>query len=105
MSKTESEPLLKFLNLPELSDKTILEEDSSSRDKKSAYVVHQDTKALIDFKYYKTNSSTKSSILWLVDRTPNYEDDEIYQNENIGIDFIYDVSKEIFTIVLFEYFL
>ena len=100
LSKTESEPLLKFLNLPELSDKTILEEDSSSRDKKSAYVVHQDTKPLIDFKYYKTNSSTKSSILWLVDRTPNYEDDEIYQNENIGIDFIYDVSKEIFTIVL-----
>ena len=100
LSKTESEVSLKFLNLPELSDKNILETDFTSTDKKTAYAVDYDTEEQIDFKYYKTNSSTKSSILWLVDRTPNFEDDEIFENENIGIDFIFDVSKEIFIIVL-----
>ncbi len=100
LSKTESEASLKFLNLPELSDKKILETDSTSTDKKTAYAVDYATEEQIDFKYYKTNSSTKSSILWLVDRTPNFEDDEIHENENIGIDFIFDVSKEIFIIVL-----
>ena len=65
-------------------------------DKKEAFEIIQNKHQNIDFKIYVVNNSRKATILWLVERTTNYEDGPEGFEKNIGVDFIYDCVKQIF---------
>ena len=93
-----------FLELPGIVQKSEIENHQEFPDKKEAFEIIQNKHQNIDFKIYVVNNSRKATILWLVERTTNYEDGPEGFEKNIGVDFIYDCVKNKFFIVLSKEF-
>lgn len=71
------------------------------KDRKASYALCTNNDKNIDFKIYWVPKKTKRIITNLVALTPNFEDDEaIYANEKVGIDFILSDDADELTIAL-----
>lgn len=105
-NKETSEDEFSFPIINEVfSDKTnvdnYLERHKNFPDKYSANEVRSNTDGKIDIKLFFVKNLKKKTVSWIQNITPNFEDDEIiYEDNNVGIDFCFDPKTNRFLIVL-----
>ncbi|MDO8511772.1 MAG: TaqI-like C-terminal specificity domain-containing protein [bacterium] len=69
-------------------------------DRKASYALETEKDYGIDFKLFWAQKPSKKVIANLVTLTPNFEDEKIYANKNVGIDFVVSDKADKLIIVL-----
>ncbi len=74
--------------------------DTKVKDHKATYQICASNTLNIDFKLFGVQKMSKRVISWSQALTPNFEDEEFYQDLNLGIDFVVPKSFDRVAIVL-----